>query len=121
MDLLQQARAEIDMVDAEMAALFERRMCAVADVARYKAETGKPVFDAAREAAVLDKNTARIADETLRPYYRAFLNDAMAVSRAYQRVHRRLSGCARRVEPYHAAAALPLCAGIRLCHLGRGL
>ena len=59
MDLLQQARAEIDMVDAEMAALFERRMCAVADVARYKAETGKPVFDAAREAAVLDKNTAR--------------------------------------------------------------
>ena len=52
MDLLQQARAEIDMVDAEMAALFERRMCAVADVARYKAETGKPVFDAAREAAV---------------------------------------------------------------------
>ena len=60
MDLLQQARAEIDAVDAEMAALFERRMRAVADVARYKAETGKPVFDAAREAAVLDKNAARI-------------------------------------------------------------
>ena len=114
MDLLQQARAEIDMVDAEMAALFERRMRAVADVARYKAETGKPVFDAAREAAVLDKNTARIADETLRPYYRAFLNDAMAVSRAYQRAQ-----LGR--EPYHAATALPLCAGIRLCHLGRGL
>ena len=56
---LQQARAEIDTVDAEMAALFERRMRAVADVVRYKAETGKPVFDAAREAAVLDKNTAR--------------------------------------------------------------
>ena len=53
MDLLQQARAEIDTVDAEMAALFERRMRAVADVVRYKAETGKPVFDAAREAAVL--------------------------------------------------------------------
>ena len=55
MDLLQQARAEIDTVDAEMAALFERRMRAVADVVRYKAETGKPVFDAAREAAVLTK------------------------------------------------------------------
>ena len=68
MDLLQQARAEIDTVDAEMAALFERRMRAVADVVRYKAETGKPVFDAAREAAVLDKNTARITDEALRPY-----------------------------------------------------
>lgn len=85
MDLLQQARTEIDGIDAEMAALFERRMRAVADVARYKAETGKPVFDAVREAAVLDKNTARLQDETLRPYYRAFLQEAMAVSRAYQR------------------------------------
>lgn len=85
MDLLQQARGEIDTIDAEMAALFERRMRAVADVARYKAETGKPVFDAVREAAVLDKNIARLQDETLRPYYRAFLQEAMAVSRAYQR------------------------------------
>lgn len=85
MDLLQQARTEIDAIDAEMAALFERRMRAVADVARYKAQTGKPVFDAAREAAVLDKNTARLQDEALRPYYRTFLQEAMAVSRAYQR------------------------------------
>lgn len=85
MDLLQQARTEIDGIDAEMAVLFERRMRAVADVARYKAQTGKPVFDAVREAAVLDKNTARLQDEALRPYYRAFLQEAMAVSRAYQR------------------------------------
>ena len=106
MDLLQQARAEIDTVDAEMAALFERRMRAVADVVRYKAETGKPVFDAAREAAVLDKNTARITDEALRPYYRAFLSDAMSISR---------------VEPHCAALPFPLCAGDGLHHLGRGL
>lgn len=85
MDLLQQARTEIDAIDAEMAVLFERRMRAVADVARYKAQTGKPVFDAVREAAVLEKNTARLQDETLRPYYRAFLQEAMSVSRAYQR------------------------------------
>ena len=85
MDLLQQARAEIDRIDAEMAALFAQRMHAVADVARYKAETGKPVFDPAREAAVLDQNAARLQDEDLRPYYRAFLQKAMDVSRAYQR------------------------------------
>ena len=65
MDLLQQARAEIDAVDAEMAALFERRMQAVADVVRYKAETGKPVFDAAREADVITRNSA--ADVSLCP------------------------------------------------------
>ena len=85
MDLLQQARAEIDAVDAEMAALFERRMQAVADVVRYKAETGKPVFDATREADVITRNTARLQNEELRPYYKAFLQEAMAVSRAYQR------------------------------------
>ena len=108
MDLLQQARAEIDTVDAEMAALFERRMRAVADVVRYKAETGKPVFDAAREAAVLDKNTARITDEAL-------------PARAPWPRHRRLSGGARRMEPDCIAALVPLCAADGLHHLGRGL
>lgn len=85
MDLLQQARAEIDGIDAQMAALFEQRMQAVVKVARYKAETGKPVFDPEREAAVLANNAARIGDEALRPYYRAFLQRAMEVSSAYQR------------------------------------
>ena len=85
MDALEQARAEIDTVDAQLAALFERRMAAVLQVAEYKRTHGLPIYDAAREAAVLDKNTARITDEELRPYYRAFLNDAMSVSRAYQR------------------------------------
>lgn len=85
MDQLQQARAQIDAIDARMAALFEQRMQAVGQVAQYKAATGKPVFDPAREDAVLDKNTARLQDEALRPYYRRFLQQAMAVSRAYQR------------------------------------
>jgi len=85
MDQLSEARVQIDEIDAQMAALFEQRMQAVAQVAAYKARTGKPVFDAAREAAVIEKNTARLQDDALRPYYKAFLEEAMAVSRAYQR------------------------------------
>ena len=85
MDQLQQARAAIDEIDAQMAALFERRMEAVGQVAQYKAATGKPVFDAAREDAVLAKNTARLQNEELRPYYRQVLQNMMAVSRSYQR------------------------------------
>lgn len=85
MDLLQQARGEIDSIDAQMAALFEQRMQAVGKVAQYKAATGKPVFDPAREAAVIEKNAARLQNEALRPYFKAFLEEAMAVSRAYQR------------------------------------
>ena len=85
MDELQQARQKIDAIDAQMAALFEQRMEAVAQVALYKAQTGKPVFDAAREQVVLDNNTARLQKEELRPYYREFLQQAMEVSKAYQR------------------------------------
>ena len=53
MDALEQARAEIDTVDAQLAALFERRMAAVLQVAEYKRAHGLPVYDAARETAVL--------------------------------------------------------------------
>ncbi len=55
MDALEQARAEIDTVDAQLAALFERRMAAVLQVAEYKRPTACPSYDAAREAAVLEK------------------------------------------------------------------
>ena len=43
MDQLEQARAQIDAIDAQMAALFTQRMQAVVQVAQYKAATGKPV------------------------------------------------------------------------------
>lgn len=69
MDQLQQARAQIDEIDAKMAALFEQRMQAVGQVAQYKARTGKQVFDPAREALVLEKNTARVQNPELQPYY----------------------------------------------------
>lgn len=49
MDALEQARAEIDTVDAQLAALFERRMAAVLQVAEYKRAHGLPIYDAARE------------------------------------------------------------------------
>ena len=63
MDTLEQARAEIDAVDAQLAALFERRMAAVLSVAQYKQDHGLPIFDAAREAVVLEKAAARIRNE----------------------------------------------------------
>ena len=44
MDALEQARAEIDEVDAQLAALFERRMAAVLLVAEYKRAHGLPIF-----------------------------------------------------------------------------
>ena len=84
MDALEQARAEIDTVDAQLAALFERRMKAVLSVAEYKKAHGLPIFDAAREKVVLDKAEARIGDPALRPYYRDHVQNMMDVAKQYE-------------------------------------
>lgn len=84
MDKLDEARREISAVDREMAALFERRMEAVRAVAAYKQEHGLPVLDAAREKAVLEQGAAAIENDELRPYYRRFLQEEMALSKQFQ-------------------------------------
>ena len=84
MDALDKARREIDTVDAALAALFERRMAAVLAVAEYKKAHGLPIFDAAREAVVLDKAEARIQDPALRPYYRDHVQNMMDVAKQYE-------------------------------------
>ena len=84
MDQLEEARRLIDRVDSQMAELFEKRMEAVAQVIRYKREHGMPILDAGREEAVIAKNTARIENEELKPYFADLLKAQMALSRQYQ-------------------------------------
>lgn len=84
MDQLEQARREIDEVDAQLAALFERRMRAVVQVARYKKEHGLPIHDPAREEQVLERSALRIEDPALRPYYLDHVRNRMAVARQYE-------------------------------------
>ena len=84
MDALEQARAEIDTVDAQLAALFERRMAAVLQVAEYKRAHGLPIYDAAREAAVLEKAAARIQQPALRPYYKDHVQHMMDIAKQYE-------------------------------------
>ena len=69
-----------------MAALFEERMSCAAAIARYKQENGLPVRDTAREEALLERNSARLRKEELKPYYAAFLKKEMELSRAYQEI-----------------------------------
>lgn len=46
---LQELRKQIDEIDDAMVSLFEKRMSIAEQIANYKIETGKPVFDEARE------------------------------------------------------------------------
>ena len=81
---LEEARRIINEVDLQMAELFVKRMRAVESVCEYKMESGLPILDQKREAAVIERNSALVDDEILKGYYIDYLNNVMAVSRAYQ-------------------------------------
>ncbi len=83
-DLLLEARETINGIDRDMARLFERRMETVRRISEYKRAHGLPIFDAAREQAVIRRNSALIADETLREEYVRFLHAVMDISKDYQ-------------------------------------
>ena len=84
MNQLEQARIEINKIDEQMAVLFERRMQAAEQVAAYKKQQGLPIFDKAREQAVIEKNLSRIQNQAYCPYSPAFLQHLKDLSKEYQ-------------------------------------
>lgn len=81
---LEEARQEINRLDADLARLFEERMAAVDQVLAYKAAHNLPVFDPEREQQVLRANLDRLQNPALRPYFQQFLQDFMNISKDYQ-------------------------------------
>lgn len=117
---LNEARQVINGIDERMAALFEERMQAAKVIAAYKKEHGLPIYDAAREQALIARNQAFIKDPEIGAYYTRFLGDLMAVSKQYQ--ERLISGAkiaysgiegafaniaATKIFPYGKAIAYP--------------
>ena len=80
---LEEARQKIDSIDTELIRLFEERMKAVCDVAKYKKENGLPVFNSQREREVINKVTKEVPDE-LALYAKILYNTLFSVSRGYQ-------------------------------------
>lgn len=83
---LNEAREAIGDIDAQMAALFQKRMEAVRAVAEYKHARGLPVLDKQQEARKIETLGALVEDEELRPLYTRFLQDTMDVSKDLQRL-----------------------------------
>ena len=50
---LQDIRKEIDSIDSRIVELYESRMKLTSEVAEYKIETGKKIFDKEREVSKL--------------------------------------------------------------------
>lgn len=81
---LKQCREEIDAIDEQMMALFEKRMNVAKDVVHYKMAHDMEIFQSEREAQVIQKNISRIHQETLEPYAKLFLTSLMNISKTYQ-------------------------------------
>lgn len=81
---LEQARLTINDVDQRIAELFVQRMKAVESVAEYKAKNKLPIFDAAREEVLIQKNCSYVQDLRYLPYYEKFLRNQIELSKAYQ-------------------------------------
>ena len=80
---LAEIRPQIDAVNQEMLALFERRMALCREVALEKQRTGGEIFVPEREKAILDW-VDETADPALREYDHAFFVELMRLSRRYQ-------------------------------------
>ena len=83
--MLEKQRAEIDAIDREIVALFERRMQVVVDVARIKKENGIAILDASREKEVIAKVQLYLKDAALKEELAEAYETLMKVSKDYQK------------------------------------
>lgn len=83
--MLEKQRAEIDAIDREIVALFERRMQVVVEVAQIKKENGIAILDANREKEVIQKVQSYLKEATLKEELAEAYETLMKVSKDYQK------------------------------------
>lgn len=82
-DLLE-LRDEIDGIDTEIVALYERRMAISQEVAEYKISVGKPVFDKEREQSKLKTLGEKVHTDFLKHGVQELFEQIMSMSRKRQ-------------------------------------
>lgn len=85
MTQLEQYRQQIDTIDADLVALFLKRMEITGKVGEWKQKNGIPVLDAARERRVIAAKTALTSEANRRADLAELYETIMAISRRQQR------------------------------------
>lgn len=78
------SRQQIDKIDDQIVQLFEKRMEVATEVAKYKMETGKAVFDKEREDQKLDYLGSVAHGEFNEKAVRQLFSQIMSISRKHQ-------------------------------------
>lgn len=81
---LQEIREKLDRLDKQLLELFEERMEFCGNVAEYKLENGKPVYDREREQEKLKSLEELAEDEFEQQAVRELFSQIMTISRRYQ-------------------------------------
>lgn len=81
---LKESRKNIDEIDRQIVSLFEQRMKEANEVAKYKMETGKAVFDKEREEEKLKNLSVLSSNDFNRKAITELFSQIMSISRKYQ-------------------------------------
>lgn len=84
MSELEEYRKEIDSIDKELIALFERRMDVAVKVGEYKKKNKLPIFNGKREEEVIEKNINKLNNNLYSDIGRSFFENLMELSRSLQ-------------------------------------
>ena len=82
---LKDIRNKINLIDKDMAKLFEERMNLAYEVAQYKIKNGLAIEDKVRENQLIKQNVEYIQNDEIKEYYIDFLKDLMNTSKKYQK------------------------------------
>ena len=106
MDLLA-IRDQLDIIDAQIIALFEQRMRLCGDVAKFKIETGKAVFDKEREAQKIQTARSLAHGDFNQQAAEELFTQLMTISRRYQ--YQLLEQSGKKVETgFQSVEKLPM-------------
>lgn len=81
---LEELRKQLDEIDKQMVSLYEERMTVCSQVAEYKIETGKKVYDKQREAEKLDAVSQMAGSDFNKKGVRELYEQLMSMSRKLQ-------------------------------------
>ena len=76
-------RKEIDVIDKDLKALFVKRMALSKEVAAVKTKSGAPVYNAEREAEIIETLSSDV-DADFKDDYVAWIRQLLSASRNYQ-------------------------------------
>ena len=110
---LAQSRESIDRIDKQIVALFEERMKVAGDVAEYKRNTGKKVFDPEREQEKLTTLSGLVSSDFNKRAVEELFSQIMSISRKYQ-----YALLAEGVEDFEEISALPKGKETKVCFFG---